>query len=204
MSRRFAILLDGGFVTQRLRIRSKRFPEPEDVLAECERITAHPTLTGFELLRIYFYDAPPATTTATNPLNGKSINLGRTPAHTIRTRFHDELELKPNVALRMGELSFRGWRVREDALKDVARTPRNLVAEDLELNIEQKGVDLRIGLDIARLALRGLVDALVVVTGDSDMVPAFRFARREGLRVYLDHLGGPVKRDLRAHVDVVL
>ncbi len=49
--------------------------------------------------------------------------------------------------------------------------------------IEQKGVDLRIGLDIARLSLRRMVDIIVVVTGDSDMVPAFKFARREGIRV---------------------
>ena len=72
------------------------------------------------------------------------------------------------------------------------------------LNIEQKGVDLRIGLDIARLALRQLVDTLVVVTGDSDMIPAFKFARSEGIRVFLDHLGGPVKRELKAHADLVL
>ena len=52
-----------------------------------------------------------------------------------------------------------------------------------------KGVDLRIGLDIARLSLRRLVDVIVVVTGDSDMVLAFKFARREGVRVYLDHMG---------------
>lgn len=57
---------------------------------------------------------------------------------------------------------------------------------------------------IARLALRRLVDVLVVVTGDSDMIPAFKFARREGVRVVLDHLGSAVKRDLKAHVDIVL
>ena len=59
---------------------------------------------------------------------------------------------------------------------------------------EQKGVDLRISLDIARLSLRSLVDAVVVVTGDSDLIPAFKFARREGIRVYLDHMGHGVKR----------
>lgn len=161
-------------------------------------------LTGLSLLRIYFYDAPPATSTAINPLNGQSVNLGRTETHGQRTRFLDELELRPNIALRRGELSVHGWRVRKGALKEIARSRRLLCGDDLELHLEQKGVDLRIGLDIARLALRRLVEVLVVVTGDSDMVPAFKFARREGLRVLLDHLGGPVKRDLKAHVDVVL
>lgn len=110
----------------------------------------------------------------------------------------------PNVALRKGELSVHGWRVRRGVLEELAESQRALNEADLELHIEQKGVDLRIGLDIARLALRRLVDVLVVVTGDSDMVPAFKFARREGLRVLLDHLGGPVKRELKAHVDVIL
>jgi uncharacterized LabA/DUF88 family protein len=78
------------------------------------------------------------------------------------------------------------------------------VAEDLVPNVQQKGVDLRIGLDIARLSLRQLVEVIVVVTGDSDMIPAFKFARREGVRVYLDHLGHGVKRDLKAHTDLVI
>ena len=67
--------------------------------------------------------------------------------------------------------------------------------------IEQKGVDLRIGLDIARLALTRSVDVIVAVTADSDLVPAFKFARREGLRVFLCHLGHGIKRQLRAHAD---
>jgi len=69
--------------------------------------------------------------------------------------------------------------------------------------VQQKGVDLRIGLDIALLSLRQLASSIVVVTGDSDLIPAFKFARREGMRVYLDHLGGPVRRELKAHADIV-
>lgn len=81
---------------------------------------------------------------------------------------------------------------------------RALAANDLVPNIEQKGVDLRIGLDIARLSIRQLAQVIVVVTGDSDMIPAFKFARREGVRVYLDHMGHGVKRDLKAHTDLIL
>jgi len=204
MTRRYAILLDGGFVTNRLRSRLEQYPTPDEVLAECTRISAHPELQGLVLLRIYFYDSPPASAVVTHPLTGLPTNLGRTPVHRFRSRFQSELELKPHVALRKGDLALRGWRVRSEALKRIARSPRLLQPDDLELNIEQKGVDLRIGLDIARLALRQLVDTLVVVTGDSDMVPAFKFARREGVRVFLDHLGGHVRRELKAHVDLVL
>ena len=47
---------------------------------------------------------------------------------------------------------------------------------------------------MARLALRDLVRAVVVVTGDSDFVPAFKFVRREGVKVMLctmGHASGP-------------
>jgi uncharacterized LabA/DUF88 family protein len=81
---------------------------------------------------------------------------------------------------------------------------RAIKPTDVRPDLRQKGVDLRMGLDIARLSLRRLVDVIVVVTGDSDLVPAFRFARREGIRVYLDHLGAPVMRDLKVHTDLVL
>jgi uncharacterized LabA/DUF88 family protein len=71
-------------------------------------------------------------------------------------------------------------------------------------DISQKGVDLRIGLDIATLAFRRIVDTIVVVAGDSDLVPAFKLARREGLRVYLVTYGHNVTSELSAHVDDML
>ncbi len=76
--------------------------------------------------------------------------------------------------------------------------------EDFELDLSQKGVDLRIGLDMARLALRETVRAVIVVTGDSDFVPAFKFVRREGVKVILDPLGRDVRVDLKAHADIVV
>lgn len=88
--------------------------------------------------------------------------------------------------------------------KDIQRNPRLPKAKDFVPDIKQKGVDLRIGLDIARLSLKGLVDVIVIIAGDSDLVPAFKFARREGVRVYLDHLEQNVNRELKAHVDLVL
>ena len=113
--------------------------------------------------------------------------------------------MQADFALRSGELSVRGWALGSAALRDIETNgPRVLTARDMVPKIEQKGVDLRIGLDIARLSLREMVSAIVVVTGDSDIVPAFKFARREGVRVYLDHMGHGVKRELKAHTDAIL
>jgi hypothetical protein len=45
------------------------------------------------------------------------------------------------------------------------------------------------------------VQAIVVVTGDSDLAPAFSFARREAVRVILCRLGHGVRRELAVHAD---
>ena len=63
---------------------------------------------------------------------------------------------------------------------------------------------MRIGLDIASLTLKKHVDIIVLVTGDSDFVPAMKFARREGAQLFLVPLGSKVTDDVREHCDVML
>ena len=132
------------------------------------------------------------------------VNLAATPIHAQHESLLDALELRADFALRLGETVVSDWRLGTKAMRSLLKQSRAIQAPDLVPNISQKGVDLRIGLDIARLALRSMVELIVVVTGDSDLIPAFKFARREGLRVYLLTLGHGVKRDLKAHADRVL
>ena len=74
--------------------------------------------------------------------------------------------------------------------------------DDVSLDLRQKGVDMRIGLDIALLALKRFVNTIVLVTGDSDFVPAAKLARREGVQFILDPLWQPRKLDdLFEHID---
>lgn len=63
---------------------------------------------------------------------------------------------------------------------------------------------MRIGLDIAALTLKRQADVIVLVTGDSDFVPAMKFARREGAQLYLVPLGHSIKDSMREHSDLVL
>lgn len=218
MSPRFAILLDGGFVTKALtsrKVKASRlagaaisykdaFPTAEDILQECERIKNLPAFKGHEMLRIYYYDAPPVTGTLTNPIDGSEVDLGNSNVHKRGSALLDSLELLPDFAVRKGETVTRGWVIGSAAFKQMLKSPRVPEARDLKPNIQQKGVDLRIGLDIALLSLRQLCSAIVVVTGDSDLIPAFKFARREGMRVHLDFLGMPIRRELKVHADIVL
>jgi len=204
LSNRYAILIDGAFFFRKLWSTLKRRPEIADVMAECMRIRNHTLVERHDLLRIYYYDAFPATGTIKNPISGVSTNLGETEVFRKNMAFLQSLELQPDISLRRGETAARGWNLGPKAIRDLSNERRELVADDFVPNIEQKGVDLRIGLDIARLSLRSLVQEIVVVTGDSDLVPAFRFARREGVRIYLCHMGHGVVRDLKAHTDAIL
>ena len=63
---------------------------------------------------------------------------------------------------------------------------------------------MRIGLDIASLTLKKHVQVIVLVTGDSDFVPAMKFARREGAQLFLVYLGHDIKDSLIQHSDCLL
>jgi len=48
-------------------------------------------------------------------------------------------------------------------------------------DFEQKGVDVRFGLDLARLSDRKQIDKAIIVSGDSDFVPAVQYANECGI-----------------------
>lgn len=78
---------------------------------------------------------------------------------------------------------------------------RSLDSGAVTLGLRQKGVDMRIGLDISTLTLKRQVDTIVLVAGDSDFVPAAKLARREGIEFILDPLWQQVNADLFEHID---
>lgn len=73
--------------------------------------------------------------------------------------------------------------------------------DDFIYYAKQKGVDIKIGLDIATLALKKLVQKIVLISGDSDFVPAAKLARVEGIIFTLDPMGNPIREDLKEHID---
>jgi uncharacterized LabA/DUF88 family protein len=204
MPDRAVLMLDGAFVKKKLEQRLRHFPTVDDVVNFCATVMAKPELANTTLFRIYYYDAPPFEGTCTNPIDN-SVTDFSTLASTNRAKaLTDGLELKPNFAVRRGIVNDAGWKLGVAALRNLAQGGRAIAANDLVPDLRQKGVDMRIGLDIAFIALRKVADVLVLVTGDSDFVPAMKVARREGMRVYLEHLGHGILRALRAHADLVL
>lgn len=203
---RYAILVDGGFLTKKLNERLKAPPKADDIVAECDRLMGIDEIAGYELLRIYYYDAFPASETVSRPVSGEPHILAETERHRHALSVFDQLVMRPNFALRMGEVnvSRNKWRLKPNATKRLIKQPQPLKDEDFVIDAQQKGVDMRIGMDIARLALREMVRSIIVVTGDSDFVPAFKFARREGVRVILEPMGQNVLVALKQHADIVL
>lgn len=188
---------------KKLKQKNGRFPAAEDIEKLSLDISSQPEFALSELLRNYFYHARPASGVITNPFDQSKTDLSSTAVHSQHESLLDRLELAPNFSVRLGETVANDWRLGSSAMKSLKKAPRPIQATDFVPDITQKGVDLRIGMDIARLSLREMVSAIVVVTGDSDLIPAFKFARREGVRVYLVCLGHGVRRDLKAHADIV-
>lgn len=136
----------------------------------------------------------------------KSVNLAKTDDFHWMTDFHKSLIRQRKVALRRGEVleSQSGYQLKPDKLKKILSGSldlSDLTEADFLLDITQKGVDMRIGLDIAGLAANGPVNQIIMISGDSDFVPAAKHARRAGIDFVLDPLWSPISDSLHEHVD---
>jgi uncharacterized LabA/DUF88 family protein len=205
-----AIMVDAGFFLKRAQ---QLFgPLPPDVVAKKLHKLALAHLNDDKgrrtarLYRIFVYDAPPAEWKGHTPLGKKSINLAKSDTARWHHDFHKTLRGLRKVALRMGEIptSQLRWQLKPDALKDLINNKRDwgeLTDEDFRLDLRQKGVDMRLGLDIALLAYKRQVNQIVLVSGDADFVPAAKLARREGIDFILDPMWATIRPDLFEHID---
>lgn len=203
-----AILVDGGFYRSIAYsiFGSKTPKERADELENyCKK-----HITDFhedrDLYRIFYYDCLPSTKQVYHPLLKKPIDLGKSELSIWMTEFLSELKAKRKFALRLGELSEErlGYNLRYDVLKKLhngSRTFDSLTEQDYLLNIEQKGVDMKIGVDIASLAYKRQVDQIILISGDCDFVPAAKLARREGIDFILDPMRQHIRDSLFEHID---
>jgi uncharacterized LabA/DUF88 family protein len=158
-----------------------------------------------ELYRIFFYDCPPLTKRTQMPISKKALDLARTGTAKARLAIHEELLTVRKVAVRLGRLNDKfGWRPKSEAVERwLASGTFEPCDDDFEIDTVQKGVDMRLGLDVAAMAFKNQVDQIILVAADADFVPAAKLARREGIDVVLDPMGGTPAKDLIAHVDGV-
>lgn len=198
MNNKVAVLIDGGFFVHRFKALNKGTPpsiqdmQPflDDVMQRIHDANSHASTI---LFRTYYYDCRPYGHTVTDP-SGKKINFTNTPLFKAVTHFHNELRVFPRLALRLGDLSFDGWKLPPYG-KDGAPSP----------DFKQKSVDMKIGLDIAWMSSKRTIDQIVLITGDSDFILPMKFARREGILVYLYTMEEKrIKLPLKEHCDILL
>ncbi len=61
-----------------------------------------------------------------------------------------------------------------------------------------------LALDTATMAYKGLVDQIILISGDSDFVSAAKLARREGIDFILDPMWSDIRPNLSEHVDGII
>lgn len=205
-----AILIDGGYFVKRFRRIEPHNAQNAQRAAELAFRWAilHLSQMGKrkELYRIFFYDCAPLQKRMHNPVSGRSVNFAMSDEAVFRTELHRLLKTKRKVALRLGELSQHvSWTIPGSMLQDLLKkriSIDDITAEHVVPDVRQKGVDMRIAIDISSLSLKKQVDQIVLFAGDADFVPAAKLARREGIDFVLDPMWNDrLNPGLNEHVD---
>lgn len=212
-----AILVDGGYFIKRF-----RRIEPDNAYnglraAECLHRWAVMHLhdgnssrqrTGRhrrELYRIFFYDCPPLVKKMHNPISKQAIDFSQTTEACFREELHAALLCKRKLALRLGHLSDDAqWTIKPQVIRRLLKGKmqfEDLQEGDVQVDTRQKGVDMRIGVDVTSLTLKSQVDQIVLMAGDADFVPAAKIARREGIDFILDPMWQKIPPSLHEHID---
>ena len=205
-----AVLVDGAFYRRRAyNLLGEKSPgdRASELVTYCRRhLSSYGDPEPGRLYRIFYYDCPPMEGNLYHPLLQRSINMKTTKTYSWSKEFLSCLASKRKVAIRLGELQDResAYRIKRkvvNALCRGERTIESLEERDFEPDFVQKGVDMKIGLDIASLAHKGLVTRIVLIAGDSDFVPAAKHARREGIDFILDPMWQSIRPSLNEHID---
>jgi uncharacterized LabA/DUF88 family protein len=174
MNRKGRLLIDGGFLRSVSRAAHQNVtPAFQYNPAFIERFALSCKEPDEEFLRILYYDCAPFSGTALRPISGtvETFTGSSVWLHEVA-----ELDL---FAVRLGVLKFRGYE------RKSAQQTGPLTDGDFKARFEQKGVDMRIGLDIAAYSSGKLADRVILITNDTDCVPAMKYARKAGLQTVL-------------------
>ena len=183
-----AILIDGEWFRRRLDQLLGKQPHgiTADIMYRNALLALQP---GENLFRVFYYDCPPFGGKETNPISGQMVDFKPLGKFQARTLFLKEMGEKPFVALRLGEARNRGWTLSDSFIKRAMGAKVHIppAATDVFVNLEQKGVDMRIGIDVATLALKRIADRIVLISGDTDSVASVSVRTAKNLRRRRQH-----------------
>ena len=124
-------------------------------------VISNNTAEPLDLLRTYYYDCLPYQANPPTPEQSERVRRTR--------RLFVALRNLRSFNVREGRIAFRGY------------------DSDGQPIYQQKGVDLLLGLDFALLSAKHQITHAAVVSGDSDLIPAFEAAQQEGIKTWLIH-----------------
>jgi len=131
---------------------------------------------GIEILRTYYYHCL--------PYQGDPPTTEESQRIASMQSFLASLERLPRFQVRLGKLAHRG------------------VRDDGSPILEQKRVDIQLGVDLVQLSAKQQITHAALLTGDSDFLPAVHVAKAEGVMVKLVHCkGSPPHRELWSECD---
>lgn len=205
-----AIMIDGGFYRKRAKYLwgAKTAEErARELEAYCKaHLHQKDGTIDRQLYRIFYYDcAPVGRKSVYHPLTRKNVDLDKSDTYTWSTAFLEELKHRRKFAVRLGELSeHMYYNLRPEVTKNLLLGKvrvEDLKEADFAFISQQKGVDMRIGIDIASVTYKKQVDQIILIAGDSDFVPAAKMARREGIDFILDPMWADIRPSLFEHID---
>lgn len=206
-----AILVDGPFFIRRIR---QIFPASVhyDAKMMADLVWRLSAAHLFErnqpkrhLFRIFFYDTPVSSQRVTLPVSRQSIDLSKSKEGQFRNAFQRQLQRKRKLAVRLGEpVDVDSWKLNEDAMADLLGkkiSVDDLADEDFSPDSHAKGIELRMGVDLATLAYKRQVQQVVLLTGDGAFSSAAELLRHEGIDVVLDPMWQNISEDLFSFID---
>ncbi|VWX35795.1 NYN domain-containing protein [Limnobacter sp. 130] len=206
-----AILVDGPFFIRRIR---QIFPSSvhHDAKVMADLVWRLSAAHLFErnqpkrhLFRIFFYDTPVFTQRVTLPISRQQIDLSKSKEGQFRVAFQRQLQRKRKLAVKLGEAREADtWKLNEDALADLLGkriTVDDLADDDFTPGSHPKGIELRMGVDLATLAYKRQVQQVVLLTGDGAFSSAAELLRHEGVDVVLDPMWQNISEDLFSYID---
>jgi uncharacterized LabA/DUF88 family protein len=181
-----AILIDGGNLRALARTAGHKY-DP----AYIEKVAHACAVDGEAILCILYYDCAPYIGTARLPISGELREFKGSDG------WLRELARKDLFAVRRGTLKFRGFKPRRTPIP-----PKELTDADFAPDFEQKGVDMRIGLDIALMSDKKVVDKIILISGDTDCVPAMKYGRKAGIQIVVVRFpNSTIAPELLEHAD---
>lgn len=201
-------MIDGGYFMKRYNTlyNKKRDKDAQTIVKDLYTIAHSHVGSNNYLYRIFYYDCLPFNKKVHNPISHKCMDFGKSDQASRMNAIIEELKKQRKVALRLGSIKDSGrWILYDKVAQQLYnRTIKvdDLTEEDVYYDMHQKGIDMKIGVDIASLALKRFVDKIVLISGDSDFVPAAKLARREGIDFVLDAMhSAHIESSLFEHID---